>query len=53
MVVFDDATIKEMKNMATLRNYKCNGLFSNKLLDTCPSYPKYHASHGEPVTRMT
>lgn len=42
-----------MKNMATLRSYKCNGLFSNKLLDTCPSYPKYHSSHGEPTTRMT
>jgi hypothetical protein len=53
MVVFDDTVIAEMKNMATIRNYKASGLFSNRLLDTCPSYPKYHAAHGEPISRMT
>ena len=53
MTVFDDKLLKEMKNMATLKMYKSNGLFSNRVFDTCPSYPKYHAVHGEPVERMT
>lgn len=53
MMVFDEKVISEMKNMATLRQYKCNGLFSNKILQTCPSYPKFHAAHGEPLRRQT
>lgn len=51
MTVFDELAIKGMKNMASLRLYKCNGLFSNKILSTCPSYPKFHSSHGEPIVR--
>lgn len=53
MTVFDEKAIAEMRNMASLRMYKINGLFSNKVLATCPSYPKFHAAHGEPLTRMT
>ena len=29
-----------------------NGKFSNKVLSTCPSYPKYHSTHGEPITTL-
>lgn len=27
-----------------------NGTFNQRVLSTCPSYPKYHFSHGEPIT---
>ena len=53
MTVFDEKAISEMKNMATFRQYKRNGLFSNKVLSTCPSFPKFHAAHGEPLVRVT
>jgi len=53
MSVFDEKAIKEMKNMACFRQYKCNGLFSNRVLSTCPSYPKFHAAHGEPLVKQT
>lgn len=49
MTVFDSKAIEKMKNMASLRQYKANGLFNNRILSTCPSYPKHHSSHGEPV----
>ena len=39
MTVFDEKAIKEMKNMASLRMYKCNGYFNNRVFSTCPSYP--------------
>lgn len=51
MTVFDEKAISEMKNMASLRLYKLNGYFSTKIMDTCPSYPKFHASNGEPLVR--
>lgn len=38
-----------MKNMASLRMYKANGLFSNKVFSTCPSVPKFHCTFGEPT----
>lgn len=41
-----------MKNMASLRMYKSNGFFNNKILSTCPSYPKYHATFGEPTVNQ-
>jgi hypothetical protein len=52
MTIFDDEQIEKMKNMASVRSYKLNGLFNNQILNTCPSYPKYHASHGEPITKL-
>jgi hypothetical protein len=52
MMVFEEKIIQELKDMASLRNYKSNGLFSNKVLETCPSYPKYHAMHGEPLSHL-
>ena len=42
-----------MKNMASLRMYKANGLFSNKVFSTCPSVPKFHCTFGEPTMRQT
>lgn len=53
MTVFDEEVIAEMKDMATLRGYKTNGLFNNRIFDTCPSFPKFHATHGEPIVRMS
>ena len=41
-----------MKDMATLRGYKTSGLFNNRIFDTCPSFPKFHATHGEPIVSM-
>ncbi len=53
MTVFDEEAIKEMKDMATLRGYKSNGMFNNKIFQTCPSFPKFHAAHGEPLAHLT
>ena len=53
MTVFDEAVIKDMKNMATLRLYKCNGTFNNQIFSTCPSYPKFHCTFGEPVQKQS
>lgn len=53
MTVFDEDAIKDMTDMATLRGYKANGLFNSKIFQTCPSYPKFHATHGEPLVCMS
>lgn len=53
MTVFDEDAIKDMTDMATLRGYKANGLFNSKIFNTCPSYPKFHATHGEPLVYMS
>lgn len=45
--------IKNMKNMASVRMYKCNGYFNNKVFSTCPSVPKFHCTFGEPTMRQT
>lgn len=47
MSVFDQPAIAKMNDMATLRGYKANGLFNNKIFNTTPSFPKVHNSHGE------
>lgn len=52
MTVFDDKAIAEMKNLASMRQYKCNGFFNNKILSTCPSFPKFHTSFGEPIAKQ-
>lgn len=39
-----------MKNMASLRGYKQNGMFNNKIFSTCPGFPKFHDTFGEPKT---
>ena len=49
MTVFDTEVISALKDMATLRNYKENGLFNNRVFTTCPSLPAFHATHGEPI----
>jgi hypothetical protein len=36
MTVFDSVAIAELKNMASLRNYKNNGYFNNKVFMTSP-----------------
>ena len=53
MSVFDDKVITGMKNMASVRMYKCKGMFNNRVFSTCPSYPMFHFSHGEPTLRQT
>ena len=52
MTVFDDKAIAEMKNLASMRQYKCNGFFNNRILSTCPSFPKFHTSFGEPIHKQ-
>ena len=52
MTVFNDDQIEGIKDMASLRQYKLNGMFNQRALSTCPSYPLYHAAHGEPITSM-
>lgn len=49
MSVFDKEAIANIRDMASLRFYKCNGMFSNKIFNTCPSFPKFHVAHGEPL----
>ena len=49
MTVFDDKAIAAIKSMASMRMYKCNGMFNNRIMSTCPSYPPFHMAHGEPT----
>jgi hypothetical protein len=49
MTVFDSKAIGNMKDMASLRMYKCNGFFNNRVFSTCPAYPKFHDTYGEPT----
>jgi hypothetical protein len=42
-----------MSDMATLRGYKANGLFSNQIYTTTPSFPKIHTAHGEPLAQQS
>jgi len=49
LTVFDEKAIAEMNNMATLRGYKCNGYFNNRIFSTSPSFPKFHDTFGEPT----
>ena len=51
MMVFDADAIANMKNMASVRMYKQNGTFNNKIFSTCPSVPKFHSTFGEPTMR--
>ena len=53
LVVFDEKALEGMTNMASLRQYKCNGSFNNHFLSTCPAFPKIHFSLGEQTTRQT
>ena len=53
MTVFDEKAIADMKNMASMRLYKCNGTFNNQIFSTCPSFPKFHCTFGEPVQKQT
>ena len=39
--------------MASMRMYKCNGMFNNQVMSTCPSYPMFHMAHGEPSSKET
>jgi len=53
MTVFDEKEILKIGgDMASLRKYKMNGFFNNKVFSTSPSFPKYHSSHGEPLTSL-
>lgn len=49
--MFDNDAINSIKDMASLRSYKNNGMFSNRVFLTCPSYPKFHSAHGEPIVQ--
>jgi hypothetical protein len=35
--------------MVTLRGYKLNGIFNTKIFSTCPGFPKFHDTFGEPL----
>ena len=39
--------------MASMRQYKFNGIFNNQILSTCPSFPKFHCTFGEPTEKQT
>ena len=53
MTVFDPDVINNMKNMASVRMFKLNGTFNNKVFSTCPSVPKFHCTFGEPTMHQT
>lgn len=53
MAVFDADAIANMKVMPSVRMYKANGSFNNKVFSTCPSVPKFHCTFGEPTMRQT
>lgn len=51
MLVFDKDVINNMRNMASVRMFKQNGTFNNKVFSTCPSVPKFHCTFGEPTMK--
>lgn len=53
LTVFDSKAIEEMNNMASMRQYKFNGVFNNQIFSTCPSFPKFHCTFGEPTQKVT
>ena len=53
MAVFDQDVINNMTNMPSVKMYKANGTFNNKVFSTCPSVPKFHCTFGEPTMRQT
>ena len=53
MTVFDHKAIAGMNNMASMRQYKFNGTFNNQIFSTCPSFPKFHCTFGEPTQKQT
>lgn len=50
MTVFEAETIANMKDMASLRFYKANGIFNNQVMTTNPIMPKCHTASEEPLT---
>ena len=51
MTVFDQKEISEMNNVASMRLYKVKGKFNTINFSTCPSFPKFHCSFGEPISK--
>jgi len=51
--VFDADALEKMRNLTSVRMYKINGIFNNKVYSTCPFYPKFHCTFGEPTVRET
>ena len=49
LTVFDEEAISKMRDMVSMRMYKNNGYFNNRVFNTCPAYPKFHDTYGEPV----
>jgi hypothetical protein len=42
-----------MNNMASMRQYKFNGTFNNHVYSTCPSFPKFSCTFGEPTQKIS
>jgi hypothetical protein len=51
--VFDDAALEAMRNMASIRMYKINGRFDSRIFSTCPTYPPFPTTFGEPTSEYT
>ncbi len=49
MTVFEEETIANMKDMASHKFYKTNGVFSNRIFQTNPILPKCHVASDEPL----
>ena len=49
MTIMSAEALEKMKNMASVRMYKMHGQFNNRVFSTCPAFPKFHSTHGEPI----
>lgn len=53
MTVFDHEAIKKLKDMASLRDYKLNGSFSQRVFRSCPAIsPQTHIASGEQLIHL-
>jgi hypothetical protein len=52
-MVFDNETLDKLRNLASVRAYKVNGQFNNKVFSTSPFFPKFHCTFGEPTVQET
>lgn len=53
LMVFDEKAIANMRDMASVCMYKCNGYFNNQIMSTCPAFPRLHYAISEATVRET
>ena len=50
--VFDFEKYKEVRDMASVRSYRLDGHFNQRVFSTCPALAQCHTSNGEPLAHQ-